>query len=702
MRLSQAPSRLHAAAHGFTLVEMLVVAPIAILSVAAIVSLTISMVGDAVIAQDRATVAYTTQDALDRMEQDIRLSSAFLSTFSALQPGQGRNATTSTMNDTTAFSSSPNGTTNDTLILNQTATTLDPLDKAREIVYYNRQPNDCAGANHILNRQLTTRVVYFLRNDGTGNNELWRRVIVPNWNTNTGGAINTSSVCSAPWQRDTCPAVNLPNCQTVDEKMVSNVSAFTLTYYTPSGASTTNSRAATNIKVDLAISRSIAGNTVLSSASLRATRTNDIVDAIPASPVVSIINPAVNTDNNPIKRTFGWNSVPFAAYYSVRYSVNGGPWVTETTTSTRFAVSGKPLDTIDIGVTSVNDMGQSSETLLNGTQIPLWTQANLQGNWACYDATETTYRCPAYTLLTSDVVVITGLAKNGSTTDPVFTLPQGIRPKKQLIFNSQVDGAPQGRVDIKLDGSVMYVGGGNSDLLSLDNIRFLRVGATLSSPWTTRTLANGWGNFGSDFGNLEIAKDTMGRTHINGVIVPGTTTFGTTTFNLLAGNQEKGISGSTSIFPGVTGGSSRYTFQTNATAAVTRGIGATFASYSVLFPSNTSTVSLTSIAPTGTWANSGGVNIPASRSKPSDNLVSLQGLIVPNNVTPGTVLFTLPAGSRPAKRLAFSAADAGGGTNSGQTTARIDILPNGNVIIQSKPQANQWLSLGGITFVAEQ
>lgn len=252
---------------------MLIVAPIAILSIAAILSLTITMIGDAIVAQDRATTSYAAQDALDKMEQDIRLSSAFLGSLSDLPPGQGRNASTSSMNDTTAFSATNSGTA-DTLILNQMATTLDPLDKSRAIVYYNKQPNDCANQNYILNRPFTTHVIYFLRDDGTDNTVLWRRVVVPKWNLNTGASSDSDSVCAAPWQRDTCPAVALQNCQTVDEKMVGNVSALTLTYYARDGQVVTDSSNATHVKVLLSISKSIAGDTVQSSASLRATRTN--------------------------------------------------------------------------------------------------------------------------------------------------------------------------------------------------------------------------------------------------------------------------------------------------------------------------------------------------------------------------------------------------------------------------------------------
>lgn len=260
---------------GFTLVEMLVVAPIAILSIATIVSLSVLMIGDALIAQDRATTVYNTQDALDRMEQDIRFSSAFLANSIAMPAGQGRDATPTNMSNTTAFATS-SGTTADTLILNQAATSSDPLDPNRAIIYYHNQPNNCANTNKYLNKVLAAKVLYFLRyDDASGSTALWRRTYVPAWDTNLAAA---NAVCQAPWQRRSCPIVSGANCQATDEKLLENVSAFTLTYYTNSGSTTTDSTTATNLRVALTTTRSVAGTTLTSTSTLRATRLNDTTD----------------------------------------------------------------------------------------------------------------------------------------------------------------------------------------------------------------------------------------------------------------------------------------------------------------------------------------------------------------------------------------------------------------------------------------
>ena len=263
------------ARRGFTLVEMLVVAPIAILSIAAIVALSISVVGDALISQDRATTAYTIQESLDRIEQDVRVSNSFLTGYSNLLAGQGKNATSTLMTDTTAFTATTNGTVTDTLILDQTATTSDPFDSSRTLVYYNSQPYTCGASSAHLNRTLQAPVIYFLRNDNDGNgNVLWRRVIVPIWNTNAGASMDADSVCAAPWQRDTCPKVNA-NCQAVDEKLINNVTAFTLAYYTATGTSVADGSSANSVKILLTTTKTIAGASTTSSGTLRVTRINE-------------------------------------------------------------------------------------------------------------------------------------------------------------------------------------------------------------------------------------------------------------------------------------------------------------------------------------------------------------------------------------------------------------------------------------------
>ena len=111
------------ARQGFTLVEMLVVAPIIIVVITGLVAAMVAMVGDALTANSRAVTAYDTQDALERIEQDVRTAVNFMDRFSYMTAPQGRDGNTG------AFSF----TDNKDLILTQQATTGSPCDSSRAL-----------------------------------------------------------------------------------------------------------------------------------------------------------------------------------------------------------------------------------------------------------------------------------------------------------------------------------------------------------------------------------------------------------------------------------------------------------------------------------------------------------------------------------------------------------------------------------------
>jgi len=70
-------------------------------------------------------------------------------------------------------------------------------------------------------------------------------------------------------------------------------------------------------------------------------------------------------------------------------------------------------------------------------------------------------------------------------------------------------------------------------------------------------------------------------------------------------------------------------------------------------------------------------------------VVHLTGLVRDGGL--GTNVFALPTGFRPAARLVFATlCDAG--------VARVDVLPDGAVLVASAPASNGFLSLEGIAF----
>jgi len=214
---------------GFTLIEMLVVAPIVILAIGAFLTVIISMTGEVISSRASNILVYNVQDALNRIERDTRVSTEFLAQTdtdpigaggNALQPGQGVNNTTAPFLNVSGERTS--------LILNMIATNDNPLSLNSSFVFLRNQPSPCATPRG--NTLLTYNVVYFVEN-----NTLWRRVLMPQNYADT-----TNFSCATPWQRPSCnPAfiINPGNafCATEDTRLVDGITSFTTQYL--SGAS---------------------------------------------------------------------------------------------------------------------------------------------------------------------------------------------------------------------------------------------------------------------------------------------------------------------------------------------------------------------------------------------------------------------------------------------------------------------------------
>lgn len=261
------------ARRGFTLVELLVIAPIAILVIAGLVAAMINLVGDALVSQQRNTATYETQAGLNQMEQDIRLSSAILSTTGSVASPQGSDS------GTAAFSA--NGTVNPdqsitlssttALVLRAYATTANPLNASRSLIYTN-VPASCA-SGYSTNTPLSYMVVYFV-----SGGSLWRRTIVP-----TG-----ATLCNGPvWQQNSCTT----GCVTNDRLVVSNVSSVAITYYLETASpytSTTDTSLTptdnpTSVTVKITTSKTVAGSAIGSSLSTYVARLGDSPTKINAS-----------------------------------------------------------------------------------------------------------------------------------------------------------------------------------------------------------------------------------------------------------------------------------------------------------------------------------------------------------------------------------------------------------------------------------
>jgi len=90
------------------------------------------------------------------------------------------------------------------------------------------------------------------------------------------------------------------------------------------------------------------------------------------------------------------------------------------------------------------------------------------------------------------------------------------------------------------------------------------------------------------------------------------------------------------------------------------------------------------------WVNFGSGFATAGYYRDASGVVRIKGLIFSGIITAGTILFTLPVGSRPAEDSIFVAVSSGG------VIAEVRVLINGNVTIHAGN--NTWLSLQTVTF----
>jgi type II secretory pathway pseudopilin PulG len=238
--------------NGFTLVEMLVVAPIVILTIGAFLTVIISMTGEVLSSRASNSLSYNVQDALNHIEQDVKMSSSFLATNNITlaadstytNTGVNTNEKQGYSDDTTAFTNIA-GSSGTSLILNMVATTTNPVSASSSYVYLKNKPNACASAPG-FNVPLTYNVVYFTKTV-SGITTLYRRTIMPNNYSDT-----TNTTCNTPWQQPSCSPTYMDAqsasvfCQTKDISLVSGTSvSLLLQYFNGEATTTVNSVAST-------------------------------------------------------------------------------------------------------------------------------------------------------------------------------------------------------------------------------------------------------------------------------------------------------------------------------------------------------------------------------------------------------------------------------------------------------------------------
>ena len=278
--LSTQPNNVNTSARsGFTLIEVLIIAPIILLTIAVFIGVIISLTGEVLVSRTNNSLAYSVQDSLDTIERDVLLSGAFLATNNVtVAAPQGYN------NATQAFVNA-SATTGAMLILNAPATTDAPNRSTRQLIPLSNLPNPCGSPQINQNQVMTYNIVYFIKD-----NTLWRRTLLPS-NYSTRGCSLT------PWQQPTC-AIGFTTgmCRTQDTKLIEGITTagFTIQYY-PSAQSTTAVAAAANtssttaarqtalsttnsVQITINASQTVAGREATYSGTVRATRIGSLVE----------------------------------------------------------------------------------------------------------------------------------------------------------------------------------------------------------------------------------------------------------------------------------------------------------------------------------------------------------------------------------------------------------------------------------------
>lgn len=198
-------------AHGFTLVEVVVITPVLIITAVILVSMLVSVLSQISIARVRTGAIYDNQAALDLIEKDLSVNALYLTTNDS-----GYSDSYGPDNAGAAWSYKGSSATSRVLLARSFATTLSPYNSSKAPVFINQL--GCSTADLYYNQAYMVNLIYFVRG-GT----LYRRTL-----TNP-----SHTLCSTPYQQRSCPsdATWVSGCSVEDTIIATNVQSFAVAYY---------------------------------------------------------------------------------------------------------------------------------------------------------------------------------------------------------------------------------------------------------------------------------------------------------------------------------------------------------------------------------------------------------------------------------------------------------------------------------------
>jgi hypothetical protein len=208
---------------GFTLVELLVIAPVLMITIVYMMSFLFSQYGQLVQQGSQLDLQAEAQNITFSMQDDIFFATSFEKAMGSnlqddFQPSGGWK-----------YNTSP-----PTLILSTTALTKSRRDTDRAPVYINTlgcTPDETLKQNDVL----YNNTIYF-----TSGTNLYKRTIT---------APASLSTCGTSYEKQSCPTAT-STC-VADKLLTDKLNSFTVTYYDTNNTTTTNPESAERIKVDL-------------------------------------------------------------------------------------------------------------------------------------------------------------------------------------------------------------------------------------------------------------------------------------------------------------------------------------------------------------------------------------------------------------------------------------------------------------------
>lgn len=315
---------------GFTLVEVMVIAPVIILVITGLVALIIVLTGDVLRTKGSNDLVYNTQNALSQIEQDVKRTTEFRQTSYTPTSPQGQD------DNAVAFDTTTQATTY--LILRNIATDKSPDNQERKLIY-KQSGGACSTTPY------TFDVVYFTK-VASGVTSLWRRIIFGN--TTDAGIPCTGTT---PWQAPSCtPGYTSATCLSEDSLLLENVSAITVQYLSANGTPLGIADIATakSASVTLNVANTVAGRESTYNGSVEASLARNSVTFTPPEPIVYSDDFASSGQLGNVKT--GTPILPwlFLNSTAANWSRNSTGYVTSSTTA-----ASNPMAIADIGIANV-------------------------------------------------------------------------------------------------------------------------------------------------------------------------------------------------------------------------------------------------------------------------------------------------------------------------------------------------------------